>query len=106
MVCVLDVQFSGYNANEHLSGIANIYNSVAVAKDIKKSLKTQMWHSPRNCQKALWIGKKLKMTHYIALVHKDTDSAFGVQFPDVIGCFWAADNMDDLVANAMEALSL
>jgi predicted RNase H-like HicB family nuclease len=46
------------------------------------------------------------MTHYIALVHKDSDSAFGVQFPDLAGCFSAADNMDDLVANAMEALSL
>jgi predicted RNase H-like HicB family nuclease len=46
------------------------------------------------------------MTHYIALVHKDENSAFGVQFPDVPGCFSAADDMDDLVANAMEALSL
>ncbi len=46
------------------------------------------------------------MTHYIALVHKDPDSAFGVQFPDVQGCFSAADSMDDLVGNAMEALSL
>jgi predicted RNase H-like HicB family nuclease len=48
----------------------------------------------------------LNMTHYIALVHKDENSAFGVQFPDVPGCFSAADGMDDLVANAMEALSL
>lgn len=46
------------------------------------------------------------MTHYIALVHKDETSAFGVQFPDVPGCFSAADEMDDLVAKAMEALSL
>jgi predicted RNase H-like HicB family nuclease len=46
------------------------------------------------------------MTHYIALVHKDSDSAFGVQFPDVPGCFSAADSVDDLVGNAMEALSL
>lgn len=46
------------------------------------------------------------MTHYIALVHKDPDSSFGVQFPDVPGCYSAADSMDDLVGNAMEALSL
>jgi predicted RNase H-like HicB family nuclease len=46
------------------------------------------------------------MTHYIALVHKDPASSFGVQFPDVQGCFSAADSMDDLVGNAMEALSL
>jgi predicted RNase H-like HicB family nuclease len=45
------------------------------------------------------------MSHYIALVHKDHDSAFGVQFPDVPGCFSASDRMDDLVGNAMEALS-
>ena len=46
------------------------------------------------------------MPLHIALVHKDKTSAFGVQFPDVPGCFSAADDMDDLVANAMEALSL
>lgn len=46
------------------------------------------------------------MTHYIALVHKDKSSAFGVQFPDVPGCYSAADSMDDLIANAAEALSL
>jgi predicted RNase H-like HicB family nuclease len=46
------------------------------------------------------------MTHYIALVHKDPDSAFGIQFLDMRGCFSAADSMDDLVGNAMEALSL
>jgi predicted RNase H-like HicB family nuclease len=46
------------------------------------------------------------MPHYIALVHKDKATAFGVQFPDVPGCFSAADDMDDLVGSAMEALSL
>ena len=46
------------------------------------------------------------MTHYIGLVHKDANSAFGVQFPDVVGCYSAADSEDDLIANAMEALSL
>ncbi len=46
------------------------------------------------------------MTHFIALVRKDENSAFGVQFPDVPGCFSAADEMDDVVANAAEALSL
>lgn len=46
------------------------------------------------------------MTHYIALVHKDPDSSFGVQFPDVPGCFSAADDLDELISNAAEALSL
>lgn len=46
------------------------------------------------------------MRYYIALVHKDEGSAYGVQFPDVPGCFSAADEMDDLVPNAIEALNL
>ena len=46
------------------------------------------------------------MTYYIGLVHKEKDSAFGVQFPDVPGCFSAADDMDHVVSNATEALSL
>ncbi|MFO1034142.1 MAG: type II toxin-antitoxin system HicB family antitoxin [Hyphomicrobiales bacterium] len=46
------------------------------------------------------------MPHYIALVHKDKNSAFGVEFPDIPGCYSAADSMDALIANAAEALSL
>ena len=46
------------------------------------------------------------MACYFALVHKDEASAYGVQFPDVPGCFSAADDMDHLVSNAAEALSL
>ena len=34
------------------------------------------------------------------------DSAFGVHFPDVPGCFSAADQIDDIVPNAIEALGL
>lgn len=46
------------------------------------------------------------MPHYFALVEKDKGSAYGVRFPDVPGCFSAADNLDDVVTNAIEALSL
>ena len=46
------------------------------------------------------------MPHYIAIVHKDADSAYGVSFPDLPGCFSAADVSEDLIANAMEALEL
>ena len=46
------------------------------------------------------------MAYYIGLVHKDKDSAYGVQFPDVPGCFSASDDMDHVVSNATEALSL
>jgi predicted RNase H-like HicB family nuclease len=46
------------------------------------------------------------MRYYHAIVHKDEDSAFGVHFPDLPGCFSAADRLDDIVPNAVEALSL
>ena len=46
------------------------------------------------------------MKIYHAIVHKDEDSAWGVQFPDLPGCFSAADELDDILANASEAVSL
>jgi predicted RNase H-like HicB family nuclease len=46
------------------------------------------------------------MKTFYAIVHKDHDSAFGVQFPDAPGCFSAADDLADLLPNAAEALSL
>ena len=44
--------------------------------------------------------------HYVAVIDKDPDSAFGVQFPEVPGCFSAADTFEEIVPNAIEALSL
>ena len=46
------------------------------------------------------------MQYFYAIVHKDTDSAFGVTFPDLPGCFSAADAIDDVLPNACEALEL
>ena len=46
------------------------------------------------------------MKYFYAVVHKDPDSAFGVEFPDLPGCFSAADAMDDILANAVEAVEL
>lgn len=46
------------------------------------------------------------MKPYIAIVHKDPDSAYGLTFPDAPGCFSAADEMDDLFATAEEAIAL
>lgn len=46
------------------------------------------------------------MPTYFALIEKDTDSAFGISFPDVPGCFSAADEVDDVLRNAIEALEL
>ena len=46
------------------------------------------------------------MRYYIGVVHQEGESAYGVHFPDVLGCFSAADEMDDLLPNASEALAL
>lgn len=46
------------------------------------------------------------MRQFYAIVHKDADSAYGLEFPDLPGCFSAADDLDDVVPNAIEALSL
>ncbi len=46
------------------------------------------------------------MIIYHAVVHKDEDSAWGVQFPDLPGCFSAADELDDVLTNACEAVGL
>lgn len=43
-------------------------------------------------------------THYVAVIEKDADSAFGVWFPDVDGCFSAGDTLDEAVVNAGTAL--
>ena len=43
---------------------------------------------------------------YYAIVHQDGDSAFGISFPDVPGCFSAADEEGDILMSAQEALSL
>ncbi len=44
--------------------------------------------------------------HYVALINKDEGSAYGVRFPDMPGCFSAADKFDEIVPNAIEALAL
>lgn len=46
------------------------------------------------------------MKTYFALVHKDRDSAYGVTFPDLPGCYSAADRLEDVVPHACEALDL
>jgi predicted RNase H-like HicB family nuclease len=44
------------------------------------------------------------MRHYFALVQKETESAYGVQFPDLPNVFSAADEQEDIVPLAVEAL--
>lgn len=46
------------------------------------------------------------MTQYIALIHKDAGSDFGVSFPDLPGCITAGATLDEARALAAEALAL
>ncbi|WP_420962935.1 type II toxin-antitoxin system HicB family antitoxin [Brucella sp. IR073] len=46
------------------------------------------------------------MRNYLAVVHKDPDSAFGISFPDIPGVFSASDTEEDMIGNAIEALRL
>jgi len=47
----------------------------------------------------------MKMRAYIALIHKDPHSEFGVSFPDFPGCISAGASLDQARANAEEALA-
>lgn len=42
---------------------------------------------------------------YIAFIHKEPDSVYGVSFPDLPGCISAGDTIDEAVQNAVEALA-
>jgi antitoxin HicB len=44
------------------------------------------------------------VTHYIALIHKDAGSCYGVSFPDVPGVFTAGDTIDEAMQKASEVL--
>ena len=44
------------------------------------------------------------MRHYIAIVHKDETSCYGVLFPDVKGVFTAGDTLDEAFLQAREVL--
>lgn len=46
------------------------------------------------------------MADYIALIHKDADSEFGVSFPDLPGCVSVGATMQEARVNAEEALAL
>jgi predicted RNase H-like HicB family nuclease len=46
------------------------------------------------------------MHKYAAVIHKDEDSAYGVYFPDLIGCFGAGDTEDEALDNARISLRI
>ena len=45
------------------------------------------------------------MPRYVALVHKDPETSYGVSFPDVPGCISAGETLDEALSNASEALA-
>jgi len=45
------------------------------------------------------------MRQYIALIHKDADSEFGVSFPDFPGCITSGATLDEAREMAEEALA-
>ncbi len=44
--------------------------------------------------------------HYIALIHVEPGSCYGVSFPDLPGVISAGDTLDEAVAEAQDALAL
>lgn len=44
------------------------------------------------------------MAHYIAVIHKEADSGYGVSFPDLPGVIAAADTIDEAMQRATEVL--
>lgn len=46
------------------------------------------------------------MKTYLALVHKESGSAYGLTFPDLPGCFAAADSEAEILRAGVEALEL
>ncbi|MBX9778308.1 MAG: type II toxin-antitoxin system HicB family antitoxin [Xanthobacteraceae bacterium] len=46
------------------------------------------------------------MPYYIALIHKDADSCYGVSFPDWPGVFTAGDTIDEAMQQAAEVLEV
>lgn len=45
------------------------------------------------------------MPHYIAVIHKEPDSGYGVSFPDLPGVIAAGDTIDQALQNAAEVLA-
>ena len=46
------------------------------------------------------------MSNYIAIVHKESKSDFGVSFPDFPGCITAGKNIDEAKDMAQEAITI
>ena len=44
--------------------------------------------------------------HCAAVIDKDPDSAYGIRFPELPRCFSGADTFEEIVPDAIEAVSL
>ncbi len=58
---------------------------------------------PRGPVRSLIGGGKLM--RYLAFIHKDPDSVYGVSFPDLPECYSAGNSLEEATQNAVEALS-
>ncbi|MCW5694396.1 MAG: type II toxin-antitoxin system HicB family antitoxin [Pseudolabrys sp.] len=45
------------------------------------------------------------MPHYIALIHKEADSSYGVSFPDLPGIVTGGDTIDEAMQMAADVLA-
>ena len=45
------------------------------------------------------------MPHYIALIHKEADSSYGVSFPDMPGIVTGGDTIDEAMQMAADVLA-
>jgi predicted RNase H-like HicB family nuclease len=45
------------------------------------------------------------MTDYVALIHKDRGTSYGVSFPEVPGCISAGDTIEEAIENGAVALA-
>src|SRR5215831_18782414 len=60
----------------------------------------------RDQAEVIRAGKEFNVMDYIAYLHKDRDSDFGVSFPDFPGCVTAGKTLDEARRMAAEALAL
>ncbi len=61
------------------------------------------WHTQKH-RETIRLEATPMTTHYIALIHKDADSDYGVSFPDLPGVVTAGTDLDDARRMAEEAL--
>jgi antitoxin HicB len=61
-------------------------------------------HGERHLQAGRMEEGLKAMPHFIALIHKQADSCYGVSFPDVPGVTTAGDTIDEAMQKATEVL--